>query len=61
MKQAAILYGVIGLLAGVLITVIVTGNVINSNNPGVMRMMGLRQGLDKHFIEQIIPHHKTPI
>ena len=46
MKQAAILYGVIGLLAGVLITVIVTGNVINSNNPGVMRMMGLRQGLD---------------
>src|SRR3990167_7759441 len=61
MKQAAILYGVIGLLAGVLITVIVTGNVINSNNPGVMRMMGLRQGLDKHFIEQMIPHHEGAI
>lgn len=70
MRNQHILYGVIGLLAGSLITVFLTTNAVNSNNFGVMQMMGVRRGvnsvstinnLDKHFIEQMIPHHEGAI
>ena len=44
MKQEPILYGIIGLLAGALITVAVASNAVNSNNAGMMRMMGMRSG-----------------
>ncbi|OGG04861.1 hypothetical protein A2Z33_06180 [Candidatus Gottesmanbacteria bacterium RBG_16_52_11] len=69
MKSQLFLYAVIGLLVGSLITAFFIANSVNTNNVGVMRMMGLRQGigapmnsnLDKHFIEQMIPHHEGAI
>lgn len=36
------LYGIIGLLGGVLIAVLVASNAVNNNNQGMMRMMGMR-------------------
>jgi uncharacterized protein (DUF305 family) len=42
MQQKAILYGIIGLLGGILITILFTRNVVNSNNTGMMGMMGIR-------------------
>ena len=67
-----ILYGIIGLLVGVFITVFVASNAVNNNNTSIMRMMGFsnfsQQGfnqksetLDEHFIEQMIPHHQDAI
>ncbi len=70
MKNQPILYGIIGLLAGSLIAVLFVTNTVNTNNVGMMQMMGIRQGtngsltannLDKHFIEQMIPHHEGAI
>jgi hypothetical protein len=70
MKKEPILYGIIGLLAGSLLTLLLTTNAVNNNNYGMMQMMGIRQGignssmannLDKHFIEQMIPHHEGAI
>lgn len=42
MQQKAILYGIIGLLAGILLTILFTTNVVNSNNTGMMKIMGMR-------------------
>lgn len=42
MNQKAILYGIIGLLSGILLTILFTSSVVNSNNTGMMRMMGMR-------------------
>ncbi len=42
MNQKAILYGIIGLLSGILLTILFTTSVVNSNNTGMMRMMGMR-------------------
>ena len=70
MKKEPILYGIIGLLAGSLLTLLLTTNAVNNNNYGMMQIMGIRQGignssttnnLDKHFIEQMIPHHEGAI
>lgn len=70
MSNKHILYGVIGLLAGTLITIFFTTNAVNNNNIGMMRMMGFQGGtntktmannLDKHFIERMIPHHEGAI
>lgn len=61
------LYGTIGLLAGSLLTLLFVTNTVNNNDYGMMRMMGMRQGIggaslasniDRHFIEQMIPHHE---
>lgn len=41
MQQKQILYGIVGLLAGILLTILFTTNVVNSNNTGVMKMMGM--------------------
>ena len=41
MKQQAILYGIIGLLVGSLLTVFLTQTAVSTNNLGMMRMMGL--------------------
>ena len=70
-----ILYGIVGLFIGVLITVFVASNAVNKSNTGMMRMMGMHtqinntqngngmmgSSLDRHFIEQMIPHHKDAI
>ncbi len=64
------LWGITGLVLGVLLTVYTTSNVLNSGNTGMMQMMGIRyQGnalgmvgtIDKHFIEEMIPHHQGAI
>ncbi len=39
-----ILYGIIGLLIGVMVTVFVAQTAVNTNNSGMMRMMGMRGG-----------------
>lgn len=41
MKQQAILYGIVGLLGGSLLTVFLTQTAVNTGNSGMMRMMGL--------------------
>lgn len=41
MKKESILYGVIGLLVGVLLTVFVATVSVNTNNQSMMRMMGM--------------------
>ncbi len=70
MKNQAMLYGVIGLLLGSLLTVVFMTTAVNGNNYGAMQMMGFRQStggasftnnIDKHFIEQMIPHHEGAI
>ncbi|MBI1863477.1 DUF305 domain-containing protein [Candidatus Microgenomates bacterium] len=65
--QKELLYGMIGLLVGVLVTTYVASNAFNTNNRGMMNMMGIRSNtsmgnnLDRHFIEQMIPHHQDAI
>lgn len=70
MSNKYILYGVIGLLTGSLVTVLFTTNAVNNNNYGMMQMMGFQRGantkimsdnLDRHFIERMIPHHEGAI
>lgn len=70
MKNQAMLYGIIGLLVGSLLTLLFVTNTVNNNNYGMMQMMGMRQGvdgaslasnIDRHFIEQMIPHHEGAI
>lgn len=62
-----LLYGIIGLGVGVLVTTYVASNAFNTNNRGMMNMMGIRSNtsmgnnLDRHFIEQMIPHHQDAI
>lgn len=69
-NNKAILYGIIGLLAGSLITVIIASSSVNTQNIGMMRMMGIgtqnyrgsmMENIDEHFIEQMIPHHEDAI
>lgn len=67
-----ILYGVIGLVIGVLLTVFVAANAVNTHQTGMMQMMGIRSNttqngremmgnIDRTFIEQMIPHHEDAI
>lgn len=69
MKQRELMYGVIGFLAGVVITFFLTTNQSGAMNFG--NMMGRNTSLsenasrvdavDAHFIEQMIPHHEDAI
>lgn len=70
MKNQSILYGIIGFLVGIVITIIVVSNAINNNMTGMTRMMGIdnqtnssgsMSNMDRHFIEQMIPHHEDAI
>lgn len=70
-KQQAVTYGIGGLVIGVLIGVAISSSAVNTNNQGMMRMMGMHysqgamglqdSGIDAHFIEQMIPHHEDAI
>lgn len=69
-NETSILYGVIGFITGVILTILFTSNAVNNNMTGMMQMMGMntsdeRNGMmgniDKHFIEEMIPHHKGAI
>lgn len=76
MKQKdPLLYGVIGVLIGAVIVWFLATNAINTNQYGMMQMMGIRSNntntpqqfrtgmstIDRHFIEQMIPHHQDAI
>lgn len=63
-------YGIVGLLLGGAAVWLLTTSAVNSNNTGIMRMMGVRtnaqtmmqsETIDAHFIEQMIPHHEDAI
>ncbi|HKZ34952.1 MAG TPA: DUF305 domain-containing protein [Patescibacteria group bacterium] len=41
MEKQALLYGVVGLLAGSLLTLFVSATAVNNNMSGMMRMMGM--------------------
>jgi len=41
-NQKEMLYGIIGLVSGILLTILFTTSVVNSNNTGMMRVMGMR-------------------
>ncbi len=71
-NEKAILYGIIGLFAGVLLTVFIASSAVNTGNTGMMSMMGIGSqiggtqnmmsaNIDRHFIEQMIPHHEDAI
>jgi uncharacterized protein (DUF305 family) len=55
MKKENILIGVIGLLAGVIITGFAAGMAVNNNNTGMMRMMGM----NTTTTEQSAKNHST--
>jgi uncharacterized protein (DUF305 family) len=65
--QEKIMYGIIGLLIGVIATGVFANRAVNSYHPGMMSMIGLGQtsqmmgSIDGHFIEQMIPHHDDAI
>ena len=75
MNKEPILYGIIGLVLGALVMMVLASNAVNSQNTGIMKMMGIgvrgnmMQGtgtgsnsvMDAHFIEQMIPHHEDAI
>jgi uncharacterized protein (DUF305 family) len=75
-QKDPLLYGVIGVLIGGVIVWFLTSNAVNNNQAGMMAMMGIRQmtgqtnqqgvidmmgNIDRHFIEQMIPHHEDAI
>lgn len=61
------LYGITGLLIGIILTWIIASAAVNNNNQTMMGMMGLNRSkqansnIDRHFIEQMIPHHEGAI
>jgi uncharacterized protein (DUF305 family) len=67
MKKEPILYGVIGLLVGIIITGFAAGYSVNHGYNGMMRMMGVSNNymnsssVDKQFIQQMLPHHESAI
>lgn len=42
MQKESILYGIIGLLAGILLAILFTASAVNNNMSGMMRMMGIK-------------------
>lgn len=67
MKKESLLYGIIGLLVGVVLTGFFASYAVNNNYPGMMNMMGMNNNrmmngnIDRNFIEQMIPHHESAI
>lgn len=67
MKKEPTLYGIIGLLVGIVVTGFFASYAVNNNRPGMMNMMGMNSNrimngdMDRRFIEQMIPHHESAI
>lgn len=69
MNSNAVKYGVIGLVMGSFLTFILVGIQPISNVNAMMRMMNnndpaprmMEENMDRHFIEQMIPHHEDAI
>lgn len=51
------LYGIIGLLSGILMAILFASNVVNNNNQGMMSMMGMRMP-EKEMMEERNEMHK---
>lgn len=47
-SKETVLYGIVGLLAGSLITVIVATVAVNNHNDGMMKMMGMHTDGNTH-------------
>ncbi len=74
-ERDSLLYGIIGVLIGGVVVWFLASNAVNNNHYGMMQMMGLHaqsnsnqagyrmmsNNLDRHFIEQMIPHHQDAI
>src|SRR3972149_3762732 len=64
-----ILYGLGGIIIGLIVGVLLAQNAVNYNRTGMMGMMGMRyqsnsavsSTMDAHFIEQMIPHHQMAV
>lgn len=68
MKREPLIYGIIGVLIGGIVVWLMASNAVNNNLTGMMQMMGMRgqnmignSQIDRHFIEQMIPHHQDAI
>lgn len=72
MKDDKLKYGLGGILIGAVLVWLTTMTIVNSNNVGMMGVMGYKNGnqasriqnsnsIDAHFIEQMIPHHEDAI
>ena len=67
MKKESILYGVIGLLVGIVLAGSFGTYAVNNNQRGMMNVMGMNSSrvmngdMDRMFIEQMIPHHDSAI
>ena len=67
MKKESFLYGIIGLLAGIVLAGFFGSYAVNNNNRVMMGMMGMNSSrvmsgnMDRSFIEQMIPHHESAI
>ena len=61
-----ILYGLGGIIIGLIIGVLLAQNAVNYNQTGLMGMRfqnssNTSSTMDSHFIEQMIPHHEDAI
>ncbi len=63
-------WGIVGFLLGIVLTALFISNAVNNNSIGVMRKIGISSysqnnrmvnNIDKHFIEEMIPHHEGAI
>jgi len=68
-QRDPLLFGIVGVLTGGAIVWFLATNAVNNNATGMMQMMGMRSNnisgmtsnIDRHFIEQMIPHHEDAI
>lgn len=67
MKKENIVFGLIGLFVGIIMTGLIASYSVNNRHSGMLRMMGvdssrlMADDIDKNFIEQMIPHHESAI
>ncbi len=70
LQTKSFIYVFAGILIGGLLVWVLVSNAVNNNSTGMMQMMGIRSNnnssnmtnnIDKHFIEQMIPHHEGAI
>jgi len=54
MKKETVMFGIIGLLTGVAVTGFAAGRAVNSNNTGMMRMMGMNTD---NISQQVATNH----
>lgn len=63
MTKKELFYILSGVLVGALFMWVFLANLVNSNNVFMMGMMGMDESsdIDKHFIEQMVPHHEDAL